>query len=353
MKSKNKIAFVTKNWLGDILMQTPAIHALRKNFPEAEIIGFVPERCHEVLKNNPDIDRLVPFHEKENLRGIFRQMAFVRATRENHIDRVYLFHRSFSRALLFALSGIDQRIGYATKARDWLLTDAVPEPLGPRHQSDYFLELLRKSGLRVLDGVHSTRFYPSAEDRAGAYELINAHGISRDNYIVVHAGANWAPKRWPPQFHGELSDYLHQRYGAHVVFSGGPDDSVLAQLILLAVKKAKTFDVTGQTNFGTLAALFEGARLVISGDSGPMHLAASVGAPLLALFLATDSALTGPRGSGPTVVVQKKEAIRAPSLHVEHSERIYKVDKINPASVAQIIEKTVLLETAGARHSHE
>ncbi len=353
MKNKYQIAFVTKNWLGDILMQTPAIHALRKNFPEAEIVGFVPERCHEVLRNNPDIDRLVPFHEKENLRGIFRQLKFIKEMRQNRIDRVYFFSRSFSRAMLFALSGIDQRIGYATKSRNWLLTDAVPEPLGPRHQSDYFLELLRKSGLSVVDKVHSTRFYPSAEDRTSAHELINVHGISRDNYIVVHVGANWAPKRWSPQFHGELSDYLYHRYGAHVVFSGSPDDSVLAQSILLAVKKAKTFDVTGQTNFGTLAALFEGARLVISADSGPMHLAASVGSPLLALFLATDSALTGPRGRGPTVVVQKKAAIRAPSLHVEHSERIYKVDEVDPASVIEIMEKTVLLETAGARHSHE
>ena len=338
-----RIAFVTKNWLGDILMQTPAIHALRENFPEAEITGFVPERCHQVLRGNPDVDRLVSFHEKENIRGIFRQINFISKTRRRKFDRVYLFHRSFSRAMLFAWAGARRRIGYATKGRAWLLTDPIAEPKTSMHQTDYFLELLSKSGLNVSDNMMNTRFYPSPSDREKAAGLIREFGIS-GNFILIHVGANWTPKRWFPEYHAQLSNYFNRSVGADILLSGSSSDSALAKEVAKLSKNPAVKDLTGQTSFGVLGAICEGARLVVSGDSGPMHLAASVGAPLLALFVATDGALTGPRGLGPAVIVQKRSAIRVPEAYEKKNNAVHLVEEVNPAVVIQIIEKTNLLD---------
>ncbi|MBI4431184.1 MAG: glycosyltransferase family 9 protein [Candidatus Omnitrophica bacterium] len=345
-----RIAFVTKNWLGDILMQTPAIHALRKNFPDAEVIGFVPERCREVLLNNPDIDRLVSFHEREDMRGIFSKLRFIAETRRERIDRAYLFHRSFTRALLFTLAGAKRRIGYATKGRGWLLTDPICEFPAPVHQVDYFLRLLKESGLDISSHLVSTRFYPNSDDSAHARELLRTNGILGNDYIIIHAGANWEPKRWDPRKYAEMADYLYSRYHVDIILTGGEADVPLAKSIAFSVKRAQITDLTGKTRFGVLGALFQTAQLVVSGDSGPMHLAASVGAPLLALFLATDSGLTGPRGTSPTVIVQKKGAVRQKGLCQSLPASVYEVDELNVNEVLRIIESAGLLEMAHAGH---
>ena len=166
-----KILVFTKNWLGDILFEVPALQAVRENFPAARIVALAPERCREILEALPDLDEVRTFDERESERSLFSKFRFIRWLRSQKFDKVFLFHRSFTRAFLTWLGGIPERIGYRTSKRGWVLTEGVDLPRQAVHQVDYFLVLLKWAGLKV-DFNAQYRFYYKPSDEAGAKKLI-------------------------------------------------------------------------------------------------------------------------------------------------------------------------------------
>ncbi|MBI3313790.1 MAG: glycosyltransferase family 9 protein, partial [Candidatus Omnitrophica bacterium] len=196
--------------------------------------------------------------------------------------------------------GVRERIGYATKGRTLFLTKAVPEPQKSLHHVNYFLELLKQSGLSV-SGNASYRFYFSGKDKEQADALLKNFNL--DKFAAFHLGANWEPKRWPPQHFARLADLIFEKWGLAIVVTGAPEDESLFQTMMAHVKKARVISLIGKTNLTELAALYEQAGFMVSGDSGPMHIAAGVGIPVITLFGPTSPELTGPRGFGETAVL--------------------------------------------------
>ncbi len=290
---------MTKNWLGDILFQIPALEALRENFPGSEIFCAAPERCRQILEAHPAVTGVLTFDEKKEHRFFPSRIFFGLALRARKWDQAYLFHRSRTRAFLTWLAGARERIGYAS-GRKWFLTRAVEEPSRPLHQVDYFLELLTHAGLKTAQGS-CYRFYFSKADRAAARKLIETNGL--EAFACFHLGANWEPKRWPTAHFAELADRISERSGLTVVLTGAARDRVLGQEVLERVRRARVVSLIGRTSLGELGALYQQARFVVSGDSGPMHIASGAGAPVVALFGPTDPGLTGPRGTGRTIVL--------------------------------------------------
>jgi len=160
-----KILIYNVNWRGDVLFSTPAIHSIKKLYPDSHLTCLVTPRCREMLKGNPDVDQVLCFDER-NDRALHLKFSLVRELRRNAFDVAFLFHRSFTRALILALAGIPKRIGYATKARGILLTHAVAPPAGTPHKVDYFLGLVRASGATETD--RNYRFFVTPEDDARA-----------------------------------------------------------------------------------------------------------------------------------------------------------------------------------------
>ena len=123
-----KILVVNVNWLGDVIMTLPIFRSLKKIYPESYIGVMVPPRCVGLFENDPYVDEIIPFDEKTTHKGILKKIAFIINLRKKHFDSVYLIHRSYTRALICLLSGIKERVGYATQKTELLLTYKINPP---------------------------------------------------------------------------------------------------------------------------------------------------------------------------------------------------------------------------------
>lgn len=289
------------NWLGDTLFMTPAIRALRRAYPQGYLACVVPPRCRELLDGNPHLDAVITYDERGADRGLLGMRRFIRRLRAGRFDQALLFHRSFTRTVCVVLAGIPQRIGYATWKRRWLLTTAVPTPpCDTVSKVALFLRLVAAAGVPA-DGVHYELTIRDA-DRRYAQQLLAAAGAQPGQPVVaLHAGANWHLKRWPPKLFARLGDRLAAQHQARVVLVGSADDRPLAEGIARRMISPPGI-LCGQTTLAQLGALFQQVDAVISNDSGPLHVAAAVGAKVVGLFGPTSPELTGPP-PGPTTRV--------------------------------------------------
>lgn len=311
-----KILIFNVNWLGDVLFSTAAIRNIRRNFPQSFIACVIPSRCYPVLKGNPNLDEIIIFDEKDRHKGIFERLNFVRGLREKDFDIAFLLHRSFSRALICRLAGIPKRIGYYTKKRGFLLTQKIkPPPRDSLHRIDYYLNIIERAGLKVEDRY--TEFYLNDEDIKSAREFLSKNLISDKDFIVaINPGGNWLSKRWPKEYWAELADKLIDGSGAKVVITGGHNDHTLAAQIKEKMK-FKPIIACGVFNIKQLGALAKEASLFITADTGPMHIANSVGAKkIIAIFGPTSPEITGPYPSKSAIILQKNVGCAIPCYNL-------------------------------------
>ncbi len=290
----SRILIVAVNWLGDLIFLTPAIRAIRRQYPRAYLACLTPPRGVDLLKGNPHLDAVIPLSSRRGLFGLISLWPLARRLETERFDTAFLFHRSFSRTVLAWAAGIRSRIGYRTWKRGWLLTQAVdPPPQDSVHKAAGFLLLLEKVGI-ATDGLrYEVGLLP--EDAQAAERLLKEWQITpADRWVALHPGANWHLKRWPLHRFAELADCLQTRYRTRVLLIGDQGDLPLVQAM---VKRMKTppLVATGKTTFRQLGALLRRAALLISNDSGPLHLGQAVGTPTVALFGPTDPRLSGPQ----------------------------------------------------------
>lgn len=296
------IVVFTKNWLGDVIFETPAIRVIKENFPGSHLIAITPRRCAEILEANPYVDEVIPFGERKEERNLFNLFQLIMRLRKRKIDRAYLFHRSETRARLVCWAGARERIGYNTKKRSRFLTAAFPEPSGPVHRVQYFLNLLAASGHQVKNDCHY-EFYVTGDDRKKADALLQQHGLDPQRLVAFNPGANWPPKRWPASYFRELAHRLIERFGVQIIVTGNQDDHSIAGDILNHGGHPSIISVCGKTTVREAGALFSRCRLVISNDTGPLHIASGVGTNVLGIFGPTASRETAPLGPGKNIVI--------------------------------------------------
>ena len=299
-----RILAVMKNWLGDLLFQMPALDLIKQKYPGASITCIAPERCREILEAHPAVSDFLGFDEKSTHRSWLSRMRFVLELRKRGPwDQGYLFHRSRSRAVFLAFAGVKERIGYG-KGRKGFLSRAIAEPLQPMHQLDYFFNMMQGAGFELPE-EREYRFFYKEEDERVASEVLGAQGLKKNaKYICFHLGANWEPKRWPPAHFAALADRIEERWHLPVVVTGSQNDAPLFEEFISKVRRAKIISLVGKTRLRVSAAIYKNAACLVTGDSGPMHIASGVGAPVIALFGPTDPKLTGPRGRGESLVLQ-------------------------------------------------
>ena len=316
MADKKKILIFNVNWLGDVLFSTPVIRNVRRNFPDAFIACAIPPRCLPVLQDNPYLDEIIVFDEKRGVKGIAAMIAFCGKLRRKKFDRVYLLHRSLSRALIAFFAGIPERIGYRTGKRDFLLTRAlVPPDIRATHRADYYLEVIRRAGLRVSD--RHTDFPVTAAHLDKADAIVGGFCADNDFLVGVNPGGNWAPKRWPKENFSQLVRRLVDEFGAKVVITGGPEYAALASEIIRESGRA-ALSVCGGCGLKEFAALSRSFDLFITADSGPLHIAAASNVKhIIALFGPTDPKLTGPVQAERTVILQKGVGCRIPCYETD------------------------------------
>ncbi|MBI4368559.1 MAG: lipopolysaccharide heptosyltransferase II [Candidatus Omnitrophica bacterium] len=296
------IAVFTKNWLGDVIFESPAIRTIKENDPTSHLVAVTHPRCVELLEANPYVDEVISFDSKAKHKRFFSQLKFAFKLRKHRIDKVYLFHRSLTHARVAWLAGIRERIGYDTKRRHLFLTHAIPEGRDSRHDVQYFVDLLRASGLKT-EGEYPYEFYFDETDRAAARSLVAAHQLRPERLVAMSPGANWPPKRWPAEYFRRLADQLISRYNLQIVLTGNEEDQPIVSAVLDSRPDPRLISVCGKTSVRQLGALFSMCRLVIANDTGPLHVAAGVGTNVVGLFGPTAPRETAPLGRGRNVII--------------------------------------------------
>ena len=296
------ILVVNVNWVGDVIFSSPIFKALKVSYPQARISCLAPTRVKEILECIPGVDEIIIYDEKGAHRGLLAKLRLIARLKQEKFDVAFLLHRSLTRALLVYLAGIAERVGYDTKGRGFLLTHRVgPLDLNV-HRSDYYINVIESFGIKVDDRICELQIHDGARNRVEQL-LKNASITPHDKLIVLNAGGNWDLKRWPKEYFARLIDRLSENQRFKIALAGASADTGLAESIL-KLAHARPIVLAGQTNLKELGALCQRADFFISADTGPLHLANSVGASTIGLFGPTRPEITGLRGKGKFVILQ-------------------------------------------------
>jgi len=298
----NNILIVNVNWLGDVIFSSPLFKALKEACPQAKISCLAVPRVKDVLECVPFIDEIIIYDEKGKHRNPVAKLQLIGELRKKNFDAAFLLHRSLTRALLVFFAGILQRIGYDEKGRGRFLTHKVEPITGQVHRSDHYLNVVESFGITVND--RTTKLTVSLEAEKEIKEILEEKGVpEEDNLIVINPGGNWDLKQWPLENFTVLIDRLMEEFNSRVLISGAAKDVALANKIIASLK-SKPVILAGETNLKQAMALMKQANLVISADSGPLHIANSVGTDVIGIFGPTRPEITGPRGSGRIFILQ-------------------------------------------------
>ncbi len=291
------------NWIGDAVLTTPALMAIRKGFPQAKIALLAKPAIAELLHGHPAVDEIVLYRDPGPHAGLGGKLTLARLLRRGRYDLAMLFQNAFEAAALTALAGIPNRYGYATDGRSFLLTHRVP--LTPKirrsHQVHYYLELLRPLGIQVEPEPPTLRTTP--DEDAEAIEHLRAFGVDAKKVLIgLNPGSVYGTaKRWLPERFAEVADRVAAEHGGVVLIFGGQGEEELGAA-LAGRMAAPTVVLSGRTTVRRLMALIKQCRLFITNDTGPMHIATAFGVPTVAIFGPTDPLTTSPFGSGHELV---------------------------------------------------
>ncbi len=332
------ILVVSVNWLGDAVFSTPVFRALKAYDPLVRVTCLCVPRVVDVLSMCPDIDEIMVYDEKGQDRPFFAKAALSLRISRKKFDAVFLLRKSFSRSLMMALAGIPVRVGFADRSWRGLLTDVVGgEGTDDIHRADVYLKVIEAAGIPVED--RSCRLSAREDFVRGMAEVLQQKGISaQDRLIVVNTGGNWDLKQWPPERFAQLVRRLVLSGFGKVVLPGAAKDVARVQKIA-EQSGVSPVVMAGETGLLCLAALLKRADILITADSGPLHLASALGTDVVALFGPTRPEITGPQGNGRSRILQKDVGCnRAPCYYLECADNIC-MKEVSVEDVLQAVQE--------------
>lgn len=297
-----KILVKMPNWVGDALMATPALRQLRRQYPQAHISVLAKTPLASLFEGNPNVTEVIETPQRRGIAGIIDRIGVIRALKEKDFDTAYIFPRSWDSVVVPCLARIPNRIGYGNAGRGLLLGRRIRRSRAVRrlHQADYYLHLVRK-GQKLAPEERKADWVlnPSVEQWAEDYFRQHFRG---KKVVGVAPGATYgSAKMWSPERYRQLAERLLRDEAVAVVFLGNQKEAQWLEPMMRGVKGAHL--LAGKTTLPQLASLMKRCRVVVTNDSGPMHVAAAVGAPLVTLFGPTDYERTGPLG--PHTLIRK------------------------------------------------
>ncbi|MFZ7124656.1 MAG: lipopolysaccharide heptosyltransferase II [Desulfobacterales bacterium] len=288
------------NWIGDAVMSTPALGALRDHYPGSEITIAAPPAVSELFRYHPDVDHVIVFDKARTHRGIAGRLRFCRDLQARRFDIAVLLQNAIEAAIVTAIAGIPNRVGYRTDARGFLLTHGVRIGRKERrlHHTRYYVYMLERLGIQNQRSELCLAL--RSEDRVWVDGVLKGRDVA-----VINPGAAYgSAKRWYPQRFAGVADLIHRRYGMEIVLIGGLKEREIGNEIASAMRYPST-NIIGNTSVREMMAVLASSKLVVTNDSGPMHVAAAFGTPIVALFGPTDPRTTSP-WSKKAVIVRKK-----------------------------------------------
>lgn len=296
-----KILIRATNWIGDAVMSLPALRAVRRKYPDAEIVALARPWVADLYQSESSIDRVIPLLGAGGLRELSIKRELVRRLRAESFDLGILLPNSFESAAILRLGGVRKIVGYARDGRSALLTNAIPLPVPvvdnsdpARHQRFYYLEMLRRAGLiEGLPDVPEIRLEGLAEARTRGEEGFQRAGIQLPVVGVSPGAAYGSAKRWMPDGFAEVAARLGEKLGASVAVFGSAAEKDLCGEV---ARQCGGHNFAGGTSLREFIDMAAACSAFVTNDSGAMHIASAAGVPTVTVFGPTDEFATGPLG---------------------------------------------------------
>ncbi len=309
-----RILVLRMDLIGDLVLSLPVVRLLKRTYPDAEIDLLAIPSSSKVVMSDPDLAQVIAYDP--NIWRRPKALLKMQNWREVRVLRGRLQARHYDlavsvfgpwAAILAVLSGAQRRVGFGRESYPGFMTDSVPgahwQPSDHLHEVDYCLKLSQAAGAAITSNDRIPQLYVDPQAREEIDELLLQEGIRLDKPIIAcHVSSNnGQSKRWPIPYWAKLIDQLISNEGMTVVLTGAPNDLPLIETILRCAHE-QPVNMAGKTSLTQLAALLQRANLLITGDSGPMHIAAAVGTPLIAIHGPTDPVKSGPVSPHATVL---------------------------------------------------
>lgn len=308
LQKVERILLLKPSSLGDVIHAMPTASAIKRRYPEKHLSWVVEEESAPVIQESLCLDDVLVLPRKRWQRDLLDPSrigstlreagVFLRELRERRYDLAIDLQGLLKSGFLALASGARFRVGLeGSREGSYLfMTHRVPIADGPEHAVDRYLRVATYLGADGEKKEFPIRWSIKEEERVEAF----LHGSSRPR-IVLHPAARWKTKLWDTGRFAALGDMLVNRLGASLLITGGPEDLPLVKGIAEGMR-SRAFILAGRTSLKELAALLVRGDLMITLDSGPMHLGAALGTPVIALFGPTDPQRTGPYGEGHQVI---------------------------------------------------
>ncbi len=271
-----KILLIRLSSLGDIVLTTPAIRAVRANFPNAYIAMLVAKQSADILRENPYLNEIITFDRLAKDKDTGEMWRVVRLLRERKFTLAIDLQRKFRTEILMYFSGATERVG---KGR--LCTVRVPEQ-GNKHATEHYFDILHAVGIPAED--QKLELFLAESERRDAVQRLKTAGIVAGKLKVgLFPGAGWKLREWMPERFAAIGDRLVEHFNADVLIFGGQQESELVQKVA-NLMEMPAIPFAGNLQMRQLAACIEQCDLFLTNDTGPMHIAAGVGTRTVSLF---------------------------------------------------------------------
>lgn len=304
---EQRIIIRNVNWLGDAVMGLPTLEAIRRGYPEAHISLLLKESLSSLFEGHRVVDELIllPKHTSSLL---FPFSAFQKGLKKKAFDLTIILPNSFKSALIFYAARIDERVGYATACRSFLLSRAINlrKSTLTKHQVYYYTDLLNSLN---LDLIHvKPRILLSDQEKNHGKNLLLSYGIDTKGKGILfgfNPGSSYGPaKCWVPERYAQLAMQLKKKFQAKILLFGTLED-LPAAIRIESLTAGDAVNLAGRLNLRDYMRALAQCDLIVTNDSGGMHLAAALDLPLIALFGSTDPFRTGPLSTSQTIIYKK------------------------------------------------
>ncbi len=291
-----RILLIKLRYLGDVVLSTPVLPLLRKQFPEVKMTFLVNPGTAAVLYDNPYLDEVWVLPRKP----WWQQLRFIQRMRHAKFDTVIDLTDGDRSAFLSWVTGASVRLGY-NRDRRWrgkFYSQVLPSAYGSMHMVEYHQQAIAALGIHESGGEPEVYLHPDV--RQQDQEEFGDFFAKVQPLVLLHPTARYVFKAWPLERFAAVADWLSGQ-GIRVALIGSQREILIGQQII-NLTKHKPVNLMGNTCLSQLAALMKRSHLLIGNDGGPMHMAAAVGCPVLGLFGPTNPAVWGPRGKNVKVI---------------------------------------------------
>lgn len=314
MSSPQRILVVQPTWVGDAVMATPTLRAIRELYPKAQITYLMKRYVKPMYAGMPWADKLVTYRtgRTPRLAGKTQFLGLIAKLRRRKYDMAIVLPGSFKSALICRMSGIDRIVGYDRDGRGFLLTDKL---LPPRENGRYIPSPIIKYYLGLASYLGSTsrdlsmQLFVTESEKRDADEVLARAGATGDKpMVMLNPGAQYgSSKCWPAEYFAELADRLIDRNGVQVLISSAPRERKIVDEIIACMHHTPIDLAKAGLTLGALKEIVRRCSLMISNDTGPRHIAAAFGVPVVAIF--------GPTHPEWTEIFYPKERIVSVKVH--------------------------------------